>query len=47
MRGLSNLLLWVDDMLVATEDIDEHLETVKTVINRCNYFRIRLNLDKT
>jgi len=40
------ILLYVDDILIATKDIDEHLEILKKVLNRATQFHLDFRFDK-
>jgi len=40
------ILLYIDDILIATKNIDEHLEILKKVLNRAAQFNLNFRFDK-
>lgn len=40
------LLLYIDDILIATKDIDEHIEILREVLNRAAQFHLDFRFDK-
>jgi len=39
------ILLYIDDILIATKDIDEHLEILKKVLNSVTHNQFHLTFD--
>ena len=42
-----NVKVYFDDILIISKNYEEHLETVKEVIRRCNKWKLPLNIEKS
>jgi hypothetical protein len=46
LRGLQNILIYIDDMLVHTDTHEKHLEALEPVLMRLHQHHLKINLDK-
>ena len=46
LSGVSNVVCFIDDVLIATDDVDQHMSVLKEVFARFEKFNVRLNKDK-
>ncbi len=47
MRGLTNVLTYIDDVLVHTQDNDKHIEVLENTLLRLRKFGMKLNVSKS
>jgi len=46
LRGLQNILIYIDDVLIHTETHEKHLEALEQVLMRLHQHHLKINLDK-
>ena len=46
LRGLQNILIYIDDMLIHTDTHEKHLEALEQVLMRLHHHHLKINLDK-
>jgi len=46
LRGLQNILIYIDDMLIHTDTHEKHLEALEQVLMRLHQHHLKINLDK-
>jgi len=46
LRGLQNILIYIDDMLIHTDTHKKHLEALERVLLRLHQHHLKINLDK-
>ncbi len=46
MRNISNVIVYIDDLLVHTTTHDEHLKILEQVLERLHSHNLKINLDK-
>lgn len=46
LTGIPHVFCYIDDILVATDSIEEHLHTLKSIFKRLAEFNVKLNGDK-
>ena len=47
VRGIPNTLVYFDNIVIATDTLEEHFETLEQVISTFNKYNVRLNVDKS
>jgi Reverse transcriptase (RNA-dependent DNA polymerase) len=46
LRGLQNILIYIDDVLIHTDTHEKHLEAPEQVLMRLHQHHLKINLDK-
>jgi hypothetical protein len=46
LRGLQNILIYIDDVLIHTDTHEKHLEALEQVLMRLHQHHLKINLDK-
>ncbi len=46
LRGLSHILIYIDDVLIHTDTHEKHLEALEQVLLRLHQHHLKINLDK-
>lgn len=46
LSGIRNIVIYFDDLLVATKDMQDHQDTLRAVFERLEQFNMRVRLDK-
>jgi hypothetical protein len=46
LRGLQNILIYIDDVLIHTDTHERHLEALEQVLMRLHQHHLKINLDK-
>jgi hypothetical protein len=46
LRGLQNILIYIDDVLIHTDTHEKHLEALEQVLLRLHQHHLKINLDK-
>jgi Reverse transcriptase (RNA-dependent DNA polymerase) len=46
LRGLQNILIYIDDVLIHTETHEKHLEALEQVLMRLHQHHLKINLDR-
>ncbi len=46
MRNISNVIVYIDDLLVHTKTHEEHLKVLEQVLERLHSHNLKINLDK-
>ncbi len=46
LRNISNVIVYIDDLLVHTQTHDEHLKILEQVLHRLHSNNLKINLDK-
>ena len=46
MRNISNVIVYIDDLLVHTKTHEEHLKILEQVLERLHSHNLKINLDK-
>ncbi|UYV68013.1 hypothetical protein LAZ67_5002793, partial [Cordylochernes scorpioides] len=45
--GLKNVIIYLDDILIASSDVNEHISDIETVMNKLSYFNFSINKEKS
>jgi hypothetical protein len=46
LRGLQNILIYTNDVLIHTDSHEKHLEALEQVLTRLQQHHLKINLDK-
>jgi hypothetical protein len=46
LRGLQNILIYIDDVLIHTDTHETHLKALEQVLMRLQHHHLKINLDK-